>query len=216
MLQEGLDKLHIDIRISEKLTAYISEIEMFNAAYGLVSYKTVDELIVRHILDSLSPLHLLMQHNPKQIADAGSGAGLPGIPLAIALPDVQFTLIEKMGRRANFLRNCQAVLALPNVQIAECEVEKAEQNKLSGKFDIVTFRAFRPLDAAMYKTLSKLLRPSTEADQKGILAAYKGRRQNIEAEMQALETKPLHWQATPCPTPFLDEERWLVEVEKTG
>ncbi|MCL2194115.1 MAG: class I SAM-dependent methyltransferase, partial [Treponema sp.] len=134
------------------------------------------------------------------------GAGLPGIPLAIALPDVQFTLIERKGRRAGFLRKTLEELGLPNVSVEEQEMEKVEPRR----FALVTFRAFRPLDPRIYK---KLVRLCTSG---GILAAYKGRRTKIEAEMAALEqTMPSlanRWEILPCPIPTLDEERHLVVV----
>ena len=114
--------------LSPILQKYIEEIELFNQAYGLVKVKDRDELIVKHILDSLAPLELITQLlkkstcislEPWQIADVGSGAGFPGIPLAAHLPSAEFTLIERMGRRAGFLRNCIAVLGLSNVQVEE-------------------------------------------------------------------------------------------------
>ncbi|MDR1058118.1 MAG: class I SAM-dependent methyltransferase, partial [Treponema sp.] len=126
LLKEGLDLLGASapdinrVLISRKeriffsLETYIAEIELFNPAYGLVGAGDRRELVIKHILDSLAPLgiiHRLLSAfpSPYNIADAGSGAGLPGIPLAICLPDVSFTLIERMGRRAGFLRNTLAV-----------------------------------------------------------------------------------------------------------
>ncbi|MDR2470597.1 MAG: class I SAM-dependent methyltransferase, partial [Treponema sp.] len=131
------------------LLRYMDEIERFNPAYGLVKVKNRDELIRRHILDSLAPLghiaRLLRLPDcpvepgtpdkpgvpdasgpaaPARLADAGSGAGLPGIPLGICLPGVEVTLIERMGRRANFLRNTLAALALPRIAVEEAELEK--------------------------------------------------------------------------------------------
>ena len=95
--------------IIDLLDRYIKEIELFNPAYGLVGAADSSELVIKHILDSLAPLGIISRMLDRsaacrtQIADAGSGAGLPGIPLAIVLKDINFTLIEKMGRRAGFL-----------------------------------------------------------------------------------------------------------------
>ena len=134
----------------------------------------------------------------------GSGAGLPGIPLALSLPAAEFTLIERMGRRAGFLRNCAAVLGLTNVQVEEQDMEKAEQ----GRFDLAVFRAFRPFDAGILKGLFRLLKPG------GVLAAWKGRPEKTRAEMIAAENSfpGIEWEIIPLNVPFLEEERCLVTV----
>jgi 16S rRNA (guanine527-N7)-methyltransferase len=197
------------------LETYIAEIELFNGAYGLVGAKDRGELVTRHILDSLAPLGIMLSllekqapqsmppaPGPLRIADAGSGAGLPGIPLAIALPDVSFTLIERMGRRAGFLRNTVAVLGFSNAAVEEGEMEK----QAPGRFDLIAFRAFRPLEAPLLKGLFRLLAGG------GVLAAYKGRMEAIEKEMAAAENFAGSWEAIPCPVPGLDEERHLVVI----
>ena len=216
MLREGLLKLGFsgDDRILVLLNKYMDEIELFNTAYGLVKVKDRDELIVKHILDSLAPvniIHELLADSAGQaaekkksvIADVGSGAGLPGIPLAICMSNAEFTLIERMGRRAGFLSNVQALLGLTNVKIEEAEMEKAA----GGRFDLIVFRAFRPLTPPILKGLLKLLAP------RGILAAYKGRRESIEEEMAAMgRDGNLQWEIVPLEVPFLEEERHLVLI----
>ena len=137
-----------------------------------------------------------------QIADAGSGAGLPGIPLAIAMPDCHFTLIERMGRRAGFLWNVKAKLGLANVGVEEGELEKAAV----GFFNCVTFRAFKPLEPKLLKSLFRVCAAN------GFLAAYKARKEKITEEMSPLE-KYAHWEAIPYEVPFLNEERNLVIVK---
>jgi 16S rRNA (guanine527-N7)-methyltransferase len=211
------------------LGTYIDEIERFNPAYGLVSAKDREELVVRHILDSLSPLGIIARlragrNNTRaldsggtgdntysfNIADAGSGAGLPGIPLAIALREASFTLIERMGRRAGFLRGALAVLGLSNVTVKEEEMEKMAR-RAPERFDLVVLRAFRPLEGPVLKGLLALLEPG------GSLAAYKGRRDKIAAEMAAAEKSgigPGTWEAVPLRVPFLDEERHLVIIRR--
>jgi 16S rRNA (guanine527-N7)-methyltransferase len=200
------------------LVRYINEIELFNAAYGLVGAADTEELVVKHILDSLAPLGIISRliarllaetgsQGKTQIADAGSGAGLPGIPLAVTMPNFDFTLIERMGRRAGFLWNTKASLGISNIAVEEVELEKTPP----GRFHLVTFRAFKPLDAKLLKTLFKVCIKG------GIIAAYKGRREKIEHEMAALQaTMPLDscvWEAIPCHVPFLNEERHLLVIK---
>jgi len=199
------------------LNRYIQEIELFNPAYGLVGTNDINELVIKHILDSLAPLGIMLQllhantvlsagendlkNMEIKIADAGSGAGLPGIPLAVTLPDIHFTLIERMGRRAGFLLNTKAALNLSNITIDECELEKT----VCRGFNLITFRAFKPLEPKLLKTLLKLLLPS------GIIAAYKGRIKKTETEMSGMDC---NWEVIPYKTPFLDEERHLLVIKK--
>jgi len=192
------------------LEHYIQEIELFNQAYGLVGTSDTNELVIKHILDSLAPLGIIFRllNSPReallqfQIADVGSGAGLPGIPLAIAISDCDFTLIERMGRRAGFLLNTKAVLGISNINIEENELEKTG----SGRFDLITFRAFQPLSPKLLKALLSSCAPG------GIIAAYKGKREKIEIEMAALQTD---WEVIPYKVPFLDEERHLLVIKTT-
>jgi len=195
------------------LVAYVREIEIFNPALSLVGTSDRQELVSRHILDSLSPLGIIASKvagfKPVHIADVGSGAGLPGIPLAIAMPDVEFTLIERKGRRAGFLRNTLETLGLPNISVEEQEMEKVKP----GRFRLVSFRAFRPLEPKIYKKLARLCASG------GVLAAYKGRRAKAEAEMaeleQAVPSLARQWELLPCPVPGLDEERHLLLIHSS-
>jgi len=218
-LAEGIQALRSDAEINRLiaprceeiitlLTRYIKEIELFNPAYGLVGTNDREELIVKHILDSLAPLgiisRLLNMEDTPRIADAGSGAGLPGIPLAIALPNCGFTLIERMGRRARFLCGAKAVLNLSNAAVEEGELEKTS----AGPFSLVTFRAFRPLEPKLLKTLFNVCAPG------GVIAAYKGKRGKTEEEMRPLKDLCGKWEIVPCAVPFLDEERHLLVLTK--
>lgn len=209
--------LHFRVRgissIVPLVNTYIKELELFNAVFDLVgadpkSDQGRSDLVVRHILDSLAPwkelcrlcIDLPGSASPK-IADAGSGAGFPGIPLSIVFPDIHFTLIERMTKRCSFLENCKAILGLTNVSIVNVEVEKAR----AGAFDIVVFRAFRPLDHAMIKTLLALTSST------GFLAAYKAKRDKIEEEMSAISADVDGWKIVTLSVPFLEhEERHLV------
>ena len=215
--------------VISRLSRYINEIELFNDAYGLVGAANTEELIIKHILDSLAPLGIISRllavncltancltancltvnclaencaADRPQIADAGSGAGLPGIPLAIAMPDFDFTLIERMGRRAGFLWNTKASLGISNITVEESELEKTAPDR----FHLVTFRAFKPLDSKLFKTLFKTCAKG------GIIAAYKGRREKIEQEMAPL-VDCSKWEAIPYTVPFLDEERHLLVIK---
>jgi 16S rRNA (guanine527-N7)-methyltransferase len=216
VLEEGLLRLGLGAggtipdSILSLLNRYIEEIELFNPAYGLVKVKDRQELVIKHILDSLSPINIIrnLLKETSSVADAGSGAGLPGIPLAICLPGINFTLIERMGRRAGFLCNTLAVLGLSNVRVEERDIEKMAR-EAAGGFDLIVFRAFRPLEPFILKSLADLLAPG------GVLAAYKGRLETIEEEIKMI---PAHAgngaepSVFPLEVPFLEEERHLLVI----
>lgn len=195
---------------------YATELNLFNSAYDLVGADSVDDILTKHILDSLAAVPLLKQLATKavnpakpRIADVGSGGGLPGIPLAITFPNAHFTLIERMSKRCTFLENCVLTLGLKNVEVLNTEAEKAPQKA----FDIVVFRAFRPLDEKMTKTLLKL-----PADG-GYIAAYKARMDKINAEMAGITKLVPSWCAKSLDVPFLgtgkeERERNLVIIPK--
>ena len=230
ILFEGIEALRaadadIDRLISPRgeevialLEKYIAEIELFNPAYGLVGCAGTEELIIKHILDSLAPLGIIsrilsdvcMADNSgnfaAQIADAGSGAGLPGIPLAIAMPHCDFTLIERMGRRAGFLWNTKASVGLSNITIEEKDMEKTE----GGRFSLVTFRAFKPLEPKLLTSLFKICAKG------GAIAAYRGKHEKIEHEMSQFKNSGTQWQAIPVKVPFLDEERHLLVINNSA
>lgn len=196
---------------------YAAELNLFNSAYDLVGADSVDDILTKHILDSLAAVPLIKQliakrPNPEKprIADIGSGGGLPGIPLAITFPDAHFTLIERMSKRCTFLENCLLTLGLKNVTVLNTEAEKAPRKA----FDIVVFRAFRPLDEKMTRTLLKL--PA----EGGYIAAYKAKIDKIKAEMAGISKLVPSWCAKPLDVPFLgsgkeERERNLVIIPET-
>ncbi|MDD3366652.1 MAG: class I SAM-dependent methyltransferase, partial [Sphaerochaetaceae bacterium] len=126
LLEKGLDLLEITLNAEQtaQFSAYMAEIALFNRKYRLVGAEGAD-FVVKHLLDSLAPVSyfntlLTARPEPLRICDVGSGAGLPGIPLAIVLNKNPFTLIERSGRRAGFLRNAVAMCNLSErVEIIE-------------------------------------------------------------------------------------------------
>ncbi|MBP5447008.1 MAG: 16S rRNA (guanine(527)-N(7))-methyltransferase RsmG [Treponema sp.] len=224
-LIQGLQKLNfpqeeVD-RLKPLMDSYINELVLFNSAYNLVNTNDRDEIIVRHILDSLSATEHIkalaceraapLGKEAVAIADIGSGGGLPGIPLAAALPQYNFVLVERMSKRCAFLENAAAIQGLKNVVVKNLELEKTP----AASFDIAAFRAFRPLDNKMLKSLLAVLKPG------GFLAAYKARREKILEEMGALGYAEQDYKTIPLTVPFLtdtnsgdDRERNLVVISK--
>ncbi|MCF6334978.1 MAG: 16S rRNA (guanine(527)-N(7))-methyltransferase RsmG [Spirochaetales bacterium] len=196
ILEEGLNRLGIKYESYhlDKLNLYMSEIELWNGKYKLVGASGQD-LVIRHILDSLSAVPTLGGIKFSTASDIGSGAGLPGIPLALFFPGVRFSLIERSGRRIGFLRNIVSLLNLgERIDIIESGVED-----IDGNYDLVLFRAFRNLND-YYKILSRITAPG------GTLFAYKGRIENIRQELSSLGDN-IRADIKKINVPFLDEER---------
>lgn len=202
-LEEGLKKLNINTvdlsTLKIDLEKYINELELFNSAYDLTNAENKDDIIIRHVLDSLSAQHILASliNNPEtKIADIGSGGGLPGIPLALSLRNYNITLVERMSKRCAFLENCTAILKLKNVSVENLEAERVPANS----FDIIVFRAFRPLDKKMIKTLAKMVKPN------GYILAYKAKKEKITEEMDAIKNLVTDYTVEPLRVPFLTED----------
>lgn len=214
LLQKGLKEFgFLDEEIPslcQKMESYIKELILFNSAYNLTNTSDHDELVTRHILDSLSAAQNIKKIAEKigpdvKIADIGSGGGLPGIPLAAAFPQFNFVLVERMAKRCAFLENCAAILGLKNVTVWNKEAEKVPAES----FDISVFRAFRPLDEKMIKTLLSLTKTG------GFLAAYKAKSENIKTEMDVITKIVPEYNVEKLFVPGLeDSERNLVIVKK--
>ena len=218
-LIEGLKKCGIPENAAEplaqKMEAYIKEIVLFNSAYNLTNTSDRDELVVRHIFDSLAAWGKIRSLTesagaPLVIADIGSGGGLPGIPLAAAfacagIEDVRFELVERMEKRCAFLENCAAILGLKNVTVVNSEAERVEAEA----YDLITFRAFRPLDKKMTKTLLRIVKAG------GYLCAYKAKLENIKEEMGAISGLVPNYEVLSLNVPGLENsERNLVLIKK--
>ncbi|HKX55339.1 MAG TPA: 16S rRNA (guanine(527)-N(7))-methyltransferase RsmG, partial [Xanthomonadales bacterium] len=96
----------------ERLLAYLDLLQRWNSAYNLTAIREPGEMVVRHLLDSLSVLPFV---GDGPVLDAGTGAGLPGVPLAILKPGQEFTLLDSIGKKIRFLRQVKRELGLPNI-----------------------------------------------------------------------------------------------------
>ncbi|ECR6955045.1 TPA: 16S rRNA (guanine(527)-N(7))-methyltransferase RsmG, partial [Salmonella enterica subsp. enterica serovar Typhimurium] len=122
------------------LVAYVYMLHKWNKAYNLTSVRDPNEMLVRHILDSIVVAPYLQG---QRFIDVGTGPGLPGIPLAIVLPDAHFTLLDSLGKRVRFLRQVQHELKLENITPVQSRVEAYPSEP---PFDGVISRAFASLN----------------------------------------------------------------------
>ncbi|WP_350307171.1 16S rRNA (guanine(527)-N(7))-methyltransferase RsmG [Photorhabdus viridis] len=123
----------------QQLMAYVDMLNKWNKAYNLTSVREPEQMLVRHIMDSIVVSPYLQGH---RFIDVGTGPGLPGIPLAIVRPDSHFTLLDSLGKRVRFLRQVQHGLGLENIEPVQSRVETYSSKPL---FDGVISRAFASL-----------------------------------------------------------------------
>lgn len=125
-----------------RLLAYLECLLLWRSKTSLIATDSPEEIVVRHIADALAVAALVPQG--ARVADIGSGAGLPGLPLAVACPDAHVLLVEPRRKRANFLRDAVRAAGATNVAVAEPRVEDLGPGESTG-LDLVVSRAFGPL-----------------------------------------------------------------------
>jgi 16S rRNA (guanine527-N7)-methyltransferase len=191
--------LTLDATTQEKLLAYIALLAKWNRVYNLTAVREPERMLSHHIFDSLAVLPHL---EGPAIADVGSGAGLPGIPVALARSDWKVALIESNHKKTAFLRQAAIELALDNVDVRE---ERAEVVEPQAVYDTVIARAFSDL-AEFVAAGAALSRPG------GALIAMKG--VHPYEEIAAL---PAAWRApkvVSLEVPGVEAERHLVIMRK--
>ena len=162
---------------TDRLVRLYDEIELFNPKYGLVNADG-DELVARHILDCLAPVPIfrrIIGERKAEMADLGSGSGLPGLVLASVFDDWDISLVERMGRRAGFLRNTVAMMGLNH----SVKVIQKDLSEVQNTFQVITFRAFRQFKDII-SDLDRILVPG------GLIFAYKSTEENIREDLDVI------------------------------
>ena len=205
-LQEGLVALRLDLpaAVQAKLLGYVALLRKWNRVYNLTAIRDESEMVTQHLLDSLSVLPVVPESAlaGRRWADVGSGAGLPGIPLALARPDLDMTLIEAVEKKSAFQRQAKIELGLENIAVVSARVEEVP----GGLFDAVVSRAFADL--------------VTFADLAGHLLARNGRLYAMKglAPEDEMSRLPAGWAVLDrvrLNVPGLDAQRHLIVIERT-
>lgn len=205
-LVRGLEALALDVALAEPLMAYLLELQRWNRTYNLTAVRDPAEMVTRHLLDSLSVMpalpDTLRTGAGSRLCDVGSGAGLPGIPLAIARPDWSVTLVDSVGKKVRFLRHVQRSLGLPNILPVE---GRAENLPAEPPFDAVISRAFASLHDFVALT-------GQLAGGDGVWLAMKGKLE--DSEIERLPRGFAVREVTTLSVPGLNEARHLVVVRR--
>lgn len=184
-----------------KLLDYLFLLEKWNKTFNLTAIRDLDEMFVKHLLDSLSvAAHL----DSERLIDVGTGGGLPGIPLAILFPERQVDLLDSNSKKTRFLIQAKAELGLENVTVLHQRVEAYRPETL---YDGVVSRAFASLDD-MLRLTHHLLKTG------GIWWAMKS--QKTQDEVAALPEFAKMLRVFDLAVPDLDAHRTLIKIENVG
>ncbi|MEM5437888.1 16S rRNA (guanine(527)-N(7))-methyltransferase RsmG [Paraburkholderia diazotrophica] len=206
LLEEGVRELGIDLSADQrgKLLDYVALLGKWNAVYNLTAIRDPRQMLIQHILDSLSIVPHLASPEPSSILDVGSGGGLPGIVLAIVFPGCSVIVNDIVQKKSAFQSQAKAELGLANLSVVTGRVESLTPGiEVPGKFDVIVSRAFA--DLADFVTLARHL----VADH-GAIWAMKGVRP--DEEIEGLPKGAHVKQVIRLKVPSLDAERHLVEV----
>jgi len=199
LLVEGLHRMSLNLsdQMIDQLMAYLNLIEKWNRVYNLTAIRERDEMIKLHFLDSLSILnHVEMEH----VLDVGSGAGFPGIVLAITKPELKVTVMDSVNKKTTFMQQVKSELSLSNLNVVNARVEDYQPTIL---FDGVISRAFSSIQNMLSMTQHTLKK-------NGAWLAMKSK--DVKEELEALDQN--QYTLIPLEVPFINAERYLVKLKK--
>ncbi|AEG32375.1 16S rRNA (guanine(527)-N(7))-methyltransferase RsmG [Thiomicrospira cyclica] len=191
--------LSLTPQMQQQLLAYVALMDKWNRVYNLSAIRDPDDMLVKHVFDSLAVAPILLTQGLTDLLDVGTGAGLPGIPLAIVMPDLPITLLDSNHKKTRFLVQAMGHLGLKNVTVSNQRIENHQQH-----YSAIISRAFTALGNFTELTHS-LLAP------KGHLWAMKS--QALQDELQEVPAGYAH-RAWSLLVPELDAARYLVRLTK--
>jgi 16S rRNA (guanine527-N7)-methyltransferase len=147
--------LHVPVPVQTQLVRFLLLLHRWNQSYNLTAIRDPVEMVSKHLLDSLAVMPYI---EGETVLDVGSGAGLPGIPLALALPQRRFVLLDSNGKKTRFLTQAKIELGLENVEIVN---QRVEDYRPGLYFDVIVARAWADATAMLEKT-AHLQRPGTQ------------------------------------------------------
>lgn len=206
-LQAGLEALGLDLSPEQQaqLLAYLDLIGKWNRVYNLTALRDPDEMFSHHLLDSLAVVAPLRRHTggqPARLLDVGSGAGLPGVVLAICCPELSVDCVDTVGKKAAFIQQVAVTLRLPQLRGVHDRVER-----LAGPYDLICSRAFASLADFVQWSGGALA-------EGGAWLAMKGK--HPAEEIAALPPEVAVFHVEPLQVPGLSAERCIVWMKKGG
>jgi 16S rRNA (guanine527-N7)-methyltransferase len=208
LLNEGIEQLGVAVTDAQrqKLLDYVALLGKWNAVYNLTAIRDPRQMLIQHILDSLAIIPFLTRRTgPQSALDVGSGGGLPGIVMAIVLPEWQVTLNDIVHKKTAFQSQAKLQLGLANLSVVTGRVENLHPGvEVPGLFDVIVSRAFAELSD--FVTLARHLVAGN-----GRIWAMKGIRPDAEIARLPADAKVCCIER--LRVPMLDAERHLIEIE---
>ena len=204
-LREGLSELGLQLDDAQvgKLLQYLALLQKWNKVYNLTSVRDPAEMLTHHLLDSLAVVGPLLRQTGDRslrLLDVGSGAGLPGVVIAICCPQFQVDCVDTVAKKAAFIQQAAATLQLPNLRGVHARVES-----LAGPYDVIASRAFASL-ADFVTWSSAALAP------RGLWLAMKGK--HPEPEIETLPKASIVFHVEQLTVPRLAAERCLIWLRR--
>ena len=201
-LQQGLATIELSLDDSQvdKLLDYLDLLGKWNKSYNLTAITDPEKMLSHHLLDSLAIFNAMT--SAKSALDVGSGAGLPGLPLAIALPELKWTLLDSNGKKTRFLQQAVAHCNISNAEVVKSRVEDYHAAK---PFDIIVSRAYASL-SNFVESVQHLLQAETT------LLAMKTTMDS--AESRVLDGKKYLIEETELRVPGINSNRSLVRLRQ--
>lgn len=202
-LQQGSQKLGLSLsdEALALLLKYQDALVLWNKAYNLTAIRDPKEMLVKHLLDSLSILNDLPEG---RLLDVGTGGGMPGMIIALCQPERKCVLLDSNGKKIRFLKQFIADLKLKNVVAVQTRVENEESINELGKFDVITSRAFASLTDFITASRPFMHEKSIIASMKGLIPADEIELHKNEFSCDIIELK----------VPRLDEQRHLLLLKQ--
>lgn len=204
LIEQGLAQLDLPLPedSAARLARFVELMRKWNRAHNLTAITEPRAMVARHVLDSLAGAPWV---RGRRVLDVGSGAGLPGIPLAIAEPSRRVSLLDSRGKRVQFLLHARQVLALGNVDVVQ---ERFEKYRPHGGFDTLTARAFA--------ALPDLIRPALPFITAGARLVVWQRNDPSGALDEALAGEPVRREVHAVRVPGIQAPRHIVVIEGAG
>jgi len=209
LLHNGAEKLGISLAVEQinSVFIYLAELKKWNQKINLTAIKDERDIVIKHVLDSLSYIHGFTLAPGSRLLDMGSGAGFPALPIKIARPEISVAMVESTKKKASFLRHIIRTLKLTEIAVIDTRTNELPVHVLA-TFDIVTARAFADMKSAIVEGMP-LLKPG------GLMVLSRGPEETINDQYLVRAGVSLE-RRTELTLPYSDYKRTIWVFKKAG